>query len=63
MNLLRYFEGREIKRARETTQDLKRLVEIAKNEQRRSEDDLRRKLADRPMIAGALTGRRIGDAD
>ena len=66
MNLLRIFEGAEIKEARAKTDTLKRLVAMAKDDQRKSEDELRAKIAramediDRPMIAGALTGRRGG---
>ena len=66
MNLLRIFEGSEIKEARAKTDTLKRLVEMARADQQRSENELRAKIArameeiDRPMIAGALTGRRGG---
>lgn len=67
MNLLRYFEGPDIREARRHTSDLKRLVELAKGEQRASEERLRQKLVnardtlERQPVAGALTGRRDDD--
>lgn len=60
MNLLRYFEDHEIKDARRITEDLKRLVEMAKGEQLAAEERLRTKTQEtkelnRLPIASALS--------
>ena len=44
MNLFRYFESPEIRDARQHTEDLQRLVLLAKIEQQAAEEKLRKKL-------------------
>lgn len=67
INIMRLFEGAEIKAARQTTDDLKRLVELAKRAERASEGKLRESICqakdepNRLPIAGALGWRGQSD--
>ncbi len=70
-NIFRYFETPEIREARQLTEDLQRLVDVAKHDQQVAEENLRRKLREaeahnqevrdtkeqRLPIAGALVWR------
>ncbi len=66
VNILRYFEGREIRDARQKTADLKLLVMMAKRDQTVAEEQLRKKVEEakkpeRMPIAGSLIWRGSND--